>query len=77
MTQLAVRLDEPSTLALERLAKRSGRGRSQLVRDALISFEREDLLARMRAESLAIQNDSAERDNSESVLADMVSRRAW
>lgn len=77
MAQLAVRFDEPATIALERLVQRHGRGQSQIIREAVIEYEKNDLLAMMRAESESIRNDPRERAESDQVLADMRSRRAW
>lgn len=77
MTQLAVRLDRQARAALEELVRRSGRSQSQLVRDAVIAYERQDLLARMRAESEAIRDDPAEQAESDQLLSELRDRRAW
>ncbi|MCL2780103.1 MAG: ribbon-helix-helix protein, CopG family [Actinomycetia bacterium] len=77
MTQLAVRLDPATDTALARLAARTGQTRSEIVREAVIALDRANLIAQMRAESLALASDSADQAEARAVLEDMRARRAW
>ncbi|MCL2788044.1 MAG: ribbon-helix-helix protein, CopG family [Micrococcales bacterium] len=77
MTQLAVRLDSATSAALGRLTEHTGQTRSEVVRDAIIEFDRAKLIAQMRRESLEVSDDDADRAEVRAVFNDMRSRRAW
>ena len=77
MTQLAIRLDRATEMALGRLVEQTGHTRSDVVREAIVSLDRSRLLAQMRQESVAVAHDDADRAEASAVLADMRTRRAW
>lgn len=77
MTQVVVRADADTARALDHLVELTGRTKSDLVRDAIKAAEREAVLERMRAESLAIRDDPAERAELREIAADLESLRAW
>ncbi|MDR0284269.1 MAG: ribbon-helix-helix protein, CopG family [Propionibacteriaceae bacterium] len=77
MTQLAVRLDESTSTALNRLVSQTGQTRSEVVREAVAALDRARVLAQMREESLAVARDEADRAETHVVFDDMRARRAW
>jgi len=77
MTQLAIRLDEPTEQALTRLVENTGHTRSEIVREAVINLDRARLIDRMRRESLAVVSDKDDLAESETILDEMRARRAW
>ena len=77
MTQLAVRLDDKTEMALDKLTSRTGQRRSQVIRDALVAYERAELLTRMRSESIALRSDSEDLREAQIVASEMRARRAW
>ena len=77
MTQLAIRLDAAAEQALDRLVARTGRPKSEVVRQAITALDRAILLDQMRAESQIVRTDSDDLAEAEAVLEDVRSRRAW
>ncbi|MCL1897626.1 MAG: ribbon-helix-helix domain-containing protein [Micrococcales bacterium] len=77
MTQLAVRLDAAAEQALDRLVARTGRPKSDVVRQAITALDRATLLDQMRAESQIVRTDLDDLAEAEAVLEDVRSRRAW
>lgn len=76
MTVLNFRTDERSEQALAALMS-DGSTASEAIRNALVDAARLRRREQMRAESLTLTNDGADRAESRRVLADMDELRAW
>jgi hypothetical protein len=77
MSQIVLRSDPETDIALERLAAITGTTKSQAVREAIRAAEREAVLAQMRQESLAIRDDPGDRAEIRAVAEDLEALRAW
>lgn len=77
MTQLVVRTDPETSRALDHLVELTGRSKSDAVRDAIRSAERDAVLEKMRQESLAIRDDPEERAELRAIAEDLEPLRAW
>lgn len=76
MSTLTIRMDSVVEHALAELTK-SGKSRSEAVRDAILVAEREQRRERMRAEAEALRNDPDDVRASKALAAEMESIRAW
>ena len=76
MSVVNFRTDEPSERALAELMA-DGSTASEAIRQALVDAVRLRRRERMRAESLALMNDDADRAESRQVLLEMDELRAW
>ncbi len=77
MTQVAIRLDDSSAAALERLVAQTHKTRSQVVRDAVKALDKALLVAQMRRESMEVAADEADQAESRAINEEMRQRRAW
>jgi hypothetical protein len=76
MSVVNFRTDERSARALAELMA-DGSTASDAIRQALVDAVRLRRREQMRAESLALMNDDADRDESRQVLSEMDELRAW
>lgn len=77
MTQIVVRTDEATSRALRHLVELTGRGRSELVREAIQAAERAAVLERVQAEADALRDDPVDRAESLALAEEMETLRAW
>lgn len=77
MTQIVIRADEETARALAHLTELTGRNRSEVVRDAIRTAEREAVLARLEDQSRRVRDDPADRAEMLSLVEDMEAGRAW
>jgi predicted transcriptional regulator len=77
MRQITVRIDGEAESALDRLIDVTGQPQSQVVRDALITAQREQLRAQLREDALRCRNDPSDLAEAQAVATEMSSRRAW
>jgi len=77
MTQLAIRLDSEAEMALDRLVRRSGQSRSEIVRQAISAFDRAALIEQMREDSRLVRDDPEDLAEAQAVLQEMSGHRAW
>ncbi len=77
MTQIVIRADEETALALAHLVELTGRKRSEVVRDAIRAAEREAVLARVREQARQVRDDPADRTEMLGLAEEMESMRAW
>lgn len=75
MATITFRTDEAVDEALASLG--SGRDRSQVIRDAILTAARVRAAERLRAEAEALARDEDDRAEARAVLEDMESLRAW
>jgi Arc/MetJ-type ribon-helix-helix transcriptional regulator len=76
MATVTIRTDDEVERALQALT-RSGRSRSEVVREAILAADREARRAQMRAEAEALRDDPTEIAAMKRLAADMESIRAW
>ena len=76
MNTLTIRTDPEVERALESLT-RDGRSRSEAVRAAILTAEREKRRSRMRAEAEALRDDPEDVAASRELAAEMDALRAW
>jgi Arc/MetJ-type ribon-helix-helix transcriptional regulator len=76
MATVTIRTDDEVERALQALT-RSGRSRSEVVREAILAADREARRAQMRAEAEALRDDPTESAAMKRLAADMESIRAW
>jgi Arc/MetJ-type ribon-helix-helix transcriptional regulator len=76
MATVTIRTDDEVERALQALT-RSGRSRSEVVREAILAADREARRAQMRAEAEALRDDPTEIAAMKRLAADMDSIRAW
>ncbi|MEI6624615.1 MAG: hypothetical protein WCP28_22225 [Actinomycetes bacterium] len=76
MKTIAFRPDEETERALEILT-RGGSSNSAAIRSAVIQAARRQANEELLAESCAVANDEADRQEARRVLADMEDLRAW
>lgn len=77
MSQIVIRADEATSLALAHLVEMTGQTRSDVVREAIRLAEREHVLARVREQAQLVRDDIADRAEMLAVAEDMESLRAW
>ena len=77
MSQIVIRTDPETSQALTHLVELTGLNRSEIVRDAIRSAEREVVLARVQQQAQAVCEDSRDRAEMLAVAEDMEEVRAW
>jgi len=77
MTQLAIRLDQAAEQALDRLVKRTGQSKSEVVRQAIGVLDRAKMIEQMRADSDLVRHDPDDLAEAQAVLEEMSEHRAW
>ena len=77
MTQIMIRVDEETAAALAHLVDLTGRNRSEVVRDAIRSAERDAVLARVSEQAQMVRENPADRAEMLGLAEDMEALRAW
>ena len=77
MTQIVIRVDEETAAALAHLVDLTGRNRSEVVRDAIRSAERDAVLARVSEQAQMVRENPADRAEMLGLAEDMEALRAW
>ncbi|WP_120003732.1 hypothetical protein [Nesterenkonia muleiensis] len=76
MGVLQIRTDSSVEEALTELT-REGRSRSEVTREALLAYQREQRRARLRAEAETLRNDPEDRAEMQQVMREMDEISAW